>query len=179
MEKRELVDKLLNKDKLTQKEIFNAYNSRLFTYFKMRIKGDVLYEDLVQEVFVSFFEGVAKEKVIKDILIAPYVFGIAKRVVFNFFYKKKRSDNIDQRANEELSVSYDFEENDKIDTDDFMESLKKHIETLKEIDKKILKEFYFKEKSLNEISELIGKSKHYISVRKERLLKKLRDRIKG
>jgi len=177
MDSKELIDGLIKKDKGTQKEIILAYNSRLFTYFKMRIKGDVFYEDLVQEVFVSFFEGIAKEKVKKDFLIAPYIFGIAKRVVFNYFYKNKRKENIRQRANEEFSISYEFEENHRIDMDDFIGSLKQHIDKLKEIDKIILKEFYFKEKTLDEISDLTGKTKHYISVRKERVLKKLREKI--
>ncbi len=177
MEKRDLVNKLLKQDRGSQKDIFNSYNSRLFTYFKMRIKGDVYYEDLVQEVFLSFFDAVSKEKIVEDILIGPYIFGIAKRIVFNYFYKKKKKDNIQERANREFNVSYDFAENDKIDTDDMIRSLKVHIDKLKDIDKRILKEFYFREQNLDEIAELTGKSKHYISVRKERLIKKLRKKI--
>ncbi len=177
MNKKIFIDRLLNKDRDAQKEIIISYNSRLFTYFKIRIKGEPFYEDLVQEVFASFFEGVAKEKVKEDVFIAPYMFGIAKRVVFNYFYKKKKKENIQHRASEEFSVSYDFMENARLDTYDFIQSLKKHIEKLKEIDKIILKEFYFKEKTLDEISELTKKTKHYISVRKERLLKKLREKI--
>ncbi len=177
MDKNIIVTRLMNKDVGAQKTIINTYNSRLFTYFKMRIKGEVFYEDFVQEVFVSFFEGVAKGKVTEDVMIAPYLFGIAKRVVFSFFYKKKKKENIHQRATEEYAVSYDFSENEKIDTNDFINSLKKHIARLKEIDKIILKEFYFCEKNLDEISEITGKTKHYLSVRKERLIKKLRGKI--
>ena len=174
MENREIIDRLLKNDKGTQKEIYKQYNSRLFTFFKMRIKGDINYEDLVQDVFVSFFEGVLKERLKEDVLIGPYIFGIAKRLVFNYFYKQKKLEKIKQRANIEHCVSYDFAENNKIDTEDMINSLKIYIEKFKDIDKKILKDFYFRELSLDEISESTGKSKHYISVRKGRLIDKLR-----
>ena len=81
-------------------EIIRKYNSRLFTYFRSRIKGVDNYDDLVQEVFVSFFEAVKKGKISRDEFIAPFIFGIARRVVYNFFYKKKKSENIKKKSGE-------------------------------------------------------------------------------
>ncbi len=86
---KELVERLRRKEPQAQRELFEKYNARIFLYFRLRIKGEEDYEDLVQEVFASFFDGVYKKKVEEDRFIGPYIFGIAKRVVYNFFYKKK------------------------------------------------------------------------------------------
>ena len=118
MENRKLINMLLKNDKGTQKDIYKQYNSRLFTFFKMRIKGDINYEDLVQDVFVSFFEGVLKERLKEDVLIGPYIFGIAKRLEEIYFpgdkiplYLDKNSETlkvIQQLRNEAHRFGIDF-----------------------------------------------------------------------
>ncbi len=172
-----LSKKLKNKDSKTELFLIKKFNSRLFTYFKSRIKGEICYEDLVQEVFASFFEAVQRDKIREDNFIAPFIFGIAKRVIYNFFYKKKRRENIKKKAEEEHISFYNFEEENKIENRKMIELLNKYIDNLKEIDKIILKNFYLLEKTLAEISIITKKTKHYISVRKERALKKIKNEI--
>ena len=48
---------------------------------------------------------------------------------------------------------------------------------LPEVDKIILKEFYLKENSVGDVASILGKSRHYISVRKERALRKIKNEI--
>jgi len=48
---------------------------------------------------------------------------------------------------------------------------------LPEVDKTILKEFYLEENSVAEVASLLDKTKHYISVRKERALNKIKTEI--
>lgn len=175
--KNPLSKKLKNKDNKAELLLIKKFNSRLFTYFKSRIKGEICYEDLVQEVFTSFFEAVQKDKIREDNFIAPFIFGIAKRVVYNFFYKKKRGENIKKKAEEEHISFYNFEEENKIENRKMVEIINKYIDTLKEIDKIILKNFYLLEKTLGEISIITRKTKHYVSVRKERALKKIKNEI--
>ena len=172
-----LSEKLKKKDRKVELFLIKKYNSRLFTYFKSRIKGEISYEDLVQEVFTSFFEAIQKDKIREDNYIAPFIFGIAKRVVYNFFYKKKRGENIKKKAEEEHISFYNFEEEDKIENRKMIEIINKYLDNLKEMDKIILKNFYLLEKTLGEISILTKKSKHYVSVRKERALKKIKNEI--
>ncbi len=172
-----LIKKLSDNDPEAEKEIYKKFNTRLFTYFKFRIKGEDNYEDLVQEVFVSFFDAVRKNKIKEDFYIAPYIFGIAKRLIYNYFYKKNKKENIKKKAEAESKHFYDFTEEKKIDEENILKTVNRLIEELKEIDKIILKNYFNLEKNLDEISELTGKSKHYISVRKERALKKLKSEI--
>lgn len=172
-----LIERLKRKEKSAQAELVKKFNSRILLYFRMRIKGEDSYEDLAQEVFASFFVGVANNKIPEDALIAPFMFGIAKRVMFNFFYKKKRDDNIQRKGEEYFDLSCDFEEEERLENEGMNAIIQQAMQKLPEVDKIILKEFYLKENNLGEVADILGKSKHYVSVRKERALKKIKNEI--
>ncbi|MCP5053223.1 MAG: sigma-70 family RNA polymerase sigma factor [bacterium] len=172
-----LIDRLIADDPRAQRELFNKFNSRIFMYFRLRIKGEESYDDLVQDVFTSFFVAIGKNKVTEDKFIAPYIFGIAKRVMFNFFYKKKRDDNIQKKGENHLDFSCEFEEEERLTNEAVNNIIQSHIKKLPEIDRIILKEFYLKENNIGEVAEILGKTKHYVSVRKERALKKIKSEI--
>ncbi|MCP5106687.1 MAG: sigma-70 family RNA polymerase sigma factor [bacterium] len=175
--KKYLIDRLKKQEKEAQTELVKKFSSRLLLYFRLRIKGEETYEDLVQEVFASFFVGVNKDKIPEDALIAPFIFGIAKRVMFNFFYKKKRNDNIQKKGENNFELSYDFQEEERLTNESMNNTIQQVMKKLPDIDKTILKEFYLKENSVGEVAEIIGKTKHYVSVRKERALKKIKNEI--
>lgn len=176
-ENKHFLHRLRNKEYQAQRELVKKFNSRLFLYFRTRIKGEEHYQDLVQEVFASFFDGVKKDKIISDQYIAPFMFGIAKRVLYNYFYKKKRSSDIQQKVNETFDISYDFEEEDRLENENMARIINELVDKLPEVDKIILKEFYLKENSIGEVATTLGKSKHYVSVRKERALKKIKNEM--
>jgi RNA polymerase sigma factor (sigma-70 family) len=174
---RSLILRLQKKDPRAEAEIVRSYNSRILFYFRSRIKGEIHYEDLVQEVFTSFFVGVKNEKIPEDVMIAPYLFGIAKRVIYNYFYKKKKQENIISKAGEMMELSYEFEEMDRLENQKIMESVNHIIDTFSDVDKIIIREFYLKENDVGHIAGLLGKTKHYVSVRKVRALKKIKNEI--
>lgn len=171
------LNKLMANDPTAQRELIDKYNSRLFLYFRMRIKGQESYGDLVQEVFASFFDCVGKDKIINDDYIAPFLFGIAKRVVYNFFYQQKRSSNIQQRACEEFETSVDFQESERLENEGLSGLIQTAIAKLPEIDRIILREFFIKDRSIGDVADAVGKSRHYVSVRKERALKKIKSEM--
>jgi RNA polymerase sigma-70 factor (ECF subfamily) len=170
-----LLERLLKKENKAQLELYRQFNSRLFTFFRLRIKGEDHYEDLVQEVFASFFEAI--EKIPNDESIAPYLFGIAKNTVFNYFYKQKKQQNLQKKCQEQQEVVYHFCEQDKLDTEKLTALVNVHMKKLKEKDRIILKEFYINEKEVTEIADILKKSNHYVSVRKERAIKKIKNEI--
>lgn len=171
------LERLKNRDEKTQIELINMFNSRIFSYFRSRVKGENSHEDLVQEVFTSFFNGIENNKIIDDKYIAPYIFGISKRVLYNYFYKKKKNINIQKNFSQTIELSYNLKENERLESESMTQIINKFINKLSELDKIILKEFYLKENKVDEIAELLGKSKHYISVRKARALKKIKSEI--
>ncbi len=177
-EETDLAARLTAGDPRAQREIIKKFNSRIFLYFRLRIKGEKNYEDLVQEVLASFFEAVGKNKIQEDKFIAPFIFGIAKRVMYNYFYKKKRNENIQKKGEETFQLSYDFQEEERLSSEKLNNIIQSLIDKkLPEVDKIILKEFYLKENNIAEVAELLGKTKHYVSVRKERALKKIKNEI--
>jgi RNA polymerase sigma-70 factor (ECF subfamily) len=172
-----LIQQLMSKRQSAQQELIQKFNSRLFMYFRLRIKGEESYEDLVQEVFVSFFAAIEKNKVQEDKFIAPFIFGIAKRVMYNYFYKKKRDDNIRKKGEEEMEFSYNFDGEDRLNKEKINKIVQSYIANLPEVDRIILKDFYLKEQNIGDVAESLGKTKHYVSVRKERALKKIKNEI--
>ena len=176
-ENESLIQSLKTDDSSADTKIIHKYNSRLFTYFRSRIKGVDNYDDLVQEVFVSFFTAVKKDKISGDEFIAPFIFGIARNVVYNYFYKKKKAENIAKKAENEHNPFINFSGEDNLQNDRMIQLINKYIEKLKDVDRTILKEFYVRENTISEISVLLKRTKHYISVRKERALKKIKSEI--
>lgn len=172
-----LITRLKQKDKSTQNELIKKFSPRILLYFRLRIKGENNYHDLTQDVFASFFTGIDNDKIPEDVFIAPFIFGIAKRVMFNFFYKKKRDDNIRKKGEDSFDFTCNFEEEERLENESMNVIIQQAMQKLPDIDKTILKEFYLKENSLDEVAGIIGKSKHYISVRKERALKKIKNEI--
>lgn len=172
-----LIERLKLKDSAAQNDLIKQFNSRLLLYFRLRIKGEDSYRDLVQEVFIAFFTAVENDKIPGDDSIGPFIYGIAKRVMFNFFYKKKRNANLQEKAEENFELSYDFEEAERLENENLNEIIRHAMKKLPEVDKTILKEFYLEENSVAEVASLLGKTKHYISVRKERALKKIKTEI--
>lgn len=172
-----LIHRLMAGDMKAQREVIKKFNSRLLMYFRLRIKGEEHYEDLVQDVLASFFTAVKNEKIAEDKFIAPFIFGVAKRVMYNYFYKKKREDNIRKKSEERFEISYDFEEEERLSNEKLNQIIQTYIDKLPEVDRVILKEFYLKENSVGEVAEILGKTKHYVSVRKERALKKIKNEM--
>ena len=173
----DLIDRLAANDNQAQEELIKKFNSRIFLYFRLRIRGEENYEDLVQDVFISFFDAVKKNKIDEDKFIAPFIFGIAKRVMFNYFYKKKRDENIQKKGEEQWETSYDFEEAERLENESMSKIVQAHIDKLPEVDKIILSRFYLQECNVGEVAAFLGKTKHYVSVRKERALKKIKNEI--
>ena len=103
-----LIESLKTDNSSADTNIIHKYNARLFTYFRSRIKGLDSYDDLVQEVFVSFFAAVKKGKIKDDEFIATFIFGIARNIVYKYFYKKKKAENIAKKAESEHDPFINF-----------------------------------------------------------------------
>jgi RNA polymerase sigma factor (sigma-70 family) len=169
--------KLRRHDPEAQKILIHTFNPRVFVYFRNRIKGESNYEDLVQEVFSAFFHGLDQGKLAGEAWIAPFMFGIAKRVLYNYFYKQRKNSEIQKKVSLDCELTSDFTEAERLENQNLSKDLARMIETLPQIDRVILNAFYLQERKIGEIAAMTGRSKHYISVRKERAIKKIRNEI--
>ncbi|MFH2108470.1 MAG: sigma-70 family RNA polymerase sigma factor [Chrysiogenia bacterium] len=170
-------EKLRNHDPQAQKKLIETFNPRIFLYFRNRIKGENNYEDLVQEVFSAFFRGLDQGKMTSAVWIAPFLFGIAKRVLYNYFYKQRKNNEIQQKVSLVCEVTCNFTEAERMENQKLSEVLNRLIKDLPQIDRLILNAFYLQEKKITEISDMINRSNHYISVRKQRAIKKIKNEI--
>jgi RNA polymerase sigma factor (sigma-70 family) len=168
---------LCARDPQAQKELIQAFNPRLFVYFRNRIKGESSYEDLVQEVFSAFFCGLDQGKLAGAAWIAPFMFGIAKRVMYNYFYRQKKSNDIQKNVSITAELCSSFTEAERLENQKLSQVLSGLIKELPRIDRVILNAFYLKERKIGEIAEMTGRSRHYISVRKDRAIKRIRSEI--
>lgn len=177
MDDEQFFQRLRDHDPQAQNELIQAYNPRIFFYFRNRIKGESNYEDLVQEVFSAFFSGLDQGKLAGTVWIAPFMFGIAKRVVYNYFYRQKKNSDIQKNACVLGELSSSFTESERMDNQKLVQVLNGMIQELPRIDRLILNAFYLQERKIGEIAGMTGRSPHYISVRKERAIKKIRSEI--
>ena len=74
-------------------------------------------------------------------------------------------------------MSSDFTECDRLENLRLGEVLQGLIGGLPRIDRTILNAFFLQEKKIGEIADMMGRSRHYISVRKERAIKKIKSEI--
>ena len=169
--------KLCARDPEAQKELIRTFNPRIFAYFRNRIKGESYYEDLVQDVFSAFFKGLDQGKLAGAAWIAPFMFGIAKRVLYNYFYNQKKKNDIQKNFSFVCELCSDFSESEHLDNQRLRQVLDGLIAGLPSVDRLILNAFYLQERKIGEIAELTGRSHHYVSVRKERAIKKIRAEI--
>ena len=91
MDDEQFFARLRARDPQAQQEMIRVYTPRIFVYFRNRIKGEDHYEDLVQDVFGAFFNGLDQGKLAGPAWIAPFLFGIAKRVLYNYYYRQKKN----------------------------------------------------------------------------------------
>lgn len=177
MDDERFFERLQARDPEAQRQLIREFNPRIFVYFRNRIKGENSYDDLVQEVFSAFFCGLDKGKLAGPAWIAPFMFGIAKRVMFNYFSRQKRNNDIQKNACSILELSSSFTEEDRLESQKLGQVLSGLIKKLPRIDRVILEAFYLRERKIGEIADMTGRSRHYISVRKERAIKKIRGEI--
>jgi RNA polymerase sigma factor (sigma-70 family) len=177
MDDERLFERLRARDPEAQKELIRTFSPRIFVYFRNRIKGESHYEDLVQDVFSAFFNGLDQGKLAGAAWMAPFMFGIAKRVLYNYFYKQKKNSDIQKNFSSVCELCSDFSESERMENQRLLEVLNRLIVGLPGIDRLILNAFYLQERKIGEIAELTGRSHHYISVRKERAIKRIRAEI--
>jgi len=170
----QLVKRLKQGDPSSQNQIIQAYKTRLFFYFSTRIKGDAPKEDLVQEVLACFFDAVGKGKLLSDHVIAPYIFGIAKRVLYNFYYQSNKNKSLREKAQQIWSGFEDFQEEQRLETENLAQVISEIIQRISPLDQQILNRYFYRDQSIGEIAEEMNHNRHYISVRKDRALKRIR-----
>jgi len=177
---------LLEKIRSDPKEfgiLFDQYYSRIFGYILRRTLNYDLTGDIVAETFLKAFLKINEFKW-KDISISSWLFKIATNEISQYYRKQKYSpyslDLLLDNGEFDITNKESFEEErariekELKNYDDFI-LVQKKLEKLPIKYQEVISLKYFEEKSIKEISEILGKKEGTIKSLISRGLQKLKD----
>ena len=145
-------------------EDYSVYYQQIYSYVKSKIKDSAIVDDLIQEIFIRYyntFENAANKK--------SWLYGIAKNVLSNH-HRKKRTEHLpDELISKKKSrLSADGNINYII--------LQEAIESIKDcMDKTVFEHIVFMGYSHNETGALLNYPQHSVKYRFHRALKQVRN----
>lgn len=154
--------------------IYDVYHQILYRYAQTISKDDFEAEEIVQEVFISFFNN--RDKINEPAGIYPYLFTLTKRLLIMRF----RSRVVKARFNTHLKVNWDEESyctEEKIIYNDLREFVDKCVDQLPEKQKEIYKLNKGSGMSYKEIAKLTGVSIHTVKNQLIAASKKIKPKI--
>ena len=177
---------MLEKIKRDPKEfgiLFDYYYNKIFGYVLRRTLNYDLTEDIVVETFLKAFLRINDFKW-KNISISSWLFKIATNEVNSYYRKQKYSptslDKLLDREGFDIAHAESFEEErarieeELKNHNDFI-LIQKRLEKMPVKYQEVIAMKYFEEKSIKEISEILGKKEGTIKSLISRGLQKLRD----
>jgi len=157
MEDKEAIVKIKNGEIDAFSFIVRNYTSRIHNYISMKLFDKLETDDLVQNVFLSFYKAIPRFEISKPIL--PYLFQITKNELKMYYRAKKQTVSL----NEDIKVIDEKEIFSEADYQDILRVLPKN-------EKKIF-QWIYEGYSYEEIAKKINKPTNTIKtlVRRARL----------
>lgn len=169
---RGLIETAKRGDAESFEKLYKLVYSPLYRYIYSRTHTKEVTEDLLQQVFLRFFEALPRFTLNEDFGLLPYLFTISKRLIINEGVRKK-SIHLDDE---------DFEMIPDETTDTFSqadikllaEKINEYLPELSDDEEDVIRLFFYAELSHKEIAEVLAKDEAHVRKLKERALKKLR-----
>ena len=169
-------DKILHllKDgnKLGLELLFKQFYRPLVVYASNFVNTEQEAEDLVQEVFISFWEGQKFGSVHK--YIRGYLYSSVKNKCLNY---RKKVDRVPIYGLEDYSESLFDKFPDDNDFNEKIVELKREVDQLPERTKEIFIAVYFNKLSYSDVAEDLNISKNTVKTTLARAMKVLRERL--
>ncbi|HCI05487.1 TPA: hypothetical protein DEX28_01955 [Patescibacteria group bacterium] len=158
--------------------VYDYYSPLIWKHIFLRVSLKEEANDLTSEVFLKTWDYLNSGKKIKK--IKSFLYRTADNLIVDWYRSKKRVSSLEQDVSEdENSLVQDPLLEDKIIVSEEVESLMKKIDRLQEKERKILLLRFVDELEIEEISEILGKSKGAITVAIHRALKSLDSLMKN
>ena len=173
-----LLARLKNKDAEAFGEIYNIYSDRIYRFIFFKVATREEAEDITSDVFLKAWEYLNKgDREIQH--LNAFFYQIARNTVIDYYRKKsqvefvrdedvwkKIPDHRQQRFLTEIEISADIQKIEKI------------LKTLKDEYKDVVLLRFVEEMSIEEISQILDKSKGAVRVLLHRAIKLIKDTIK-
>lgn len=142
---------------------------RIFLFVLSVVKNEAVAEDITQETFVKALVGLSDEN--KNVV--AWLYKVANNLCMDWFRAENKTDEMPEDLVSDFSVS------DKYIKDEENRELYKAINTLGELDRRIITLFYFSGLSQREIASVTGLSFVNVRVRMDRARDKLKAILTG
>lgn len=170
------IELLKRQDRKTITEIYNEYRTGFLLYAKRYKLEEDRILDIYQDSIIALCENAQKGKI--DNLSASlktYLFAIGKYMIFSELRKDTKKTDFEELENILITTEDSSETNDEE-----VEQLKLAFNHLGEKCKEILKLFYYQERNLDEITELMSyDNKNVAKSQKSRCLRQLKQIIEN
>ncbi|HUT22260.1 MAG TPA: RNA polymerase sigma factor [Candidatus Bipolaricaulota bacterium] len=170
----ELVELTIKEDKEKYRYIVGRYQNKLFAYIFRLINHREEAAEIAQEVFLKAYKNLKGFNRKKK--FSSWIYRIAHNEAVNWLkknsrYKKRYLDD----ENNPLDIADDADLEEMADQDDEAKKLKECLNRLPDKYKNVLILKYFEEKSYEEMSLILRKSKNAVGILVNRAKKKLSD----
>ncbi len=153
--------------------IYNLYKKPLYNYVWKMLSDKSITEDIVQNVFLKFYENFAVIK--QSSKPSAWLFTTARNEVYGFLRKKKiRNENL---IDDEIDFSSSESINDELEETEIKELIEKEIEGMNEETKEIFVLRHYSELSYKEISNILGLDESIVKGRLFRARQAMVDKI--
>lgn len=152
-------------------ESFNQYSDAIYRFCVVKVSNIDLAEDMTQEVFTRYWLYVKDEKEISNVRALLYT--IAGNLAKDW-YKKKKSVSLDERLENGLDVtSRELSSETQAQYNEVLTAM----DDMDERDKEVLYLRYVEGFEPKQIAEIIGETANNVSVRLNRAVGRLKDKM--
>lgn len=155
-------------------ETYDAYADDIFRFCLLKVSSREVAEDIMQEAFMRFWQTLREGTEPRNSRALLYT--MARNLVIDWYRKKKES-SLD--VLQEQGVDFGNEDHRRITDNAEMQEVLKVIETLDEPSRDALILRYVDGFSPREIAALSGESANAVSVRINRAIKKVQEKIRA
>ncbi len=152
-------------------EAFNAYSDAIFRFCVVKVSNRELAEDMTQEVFTRYWQYVRDEKEITN--PRAFLYTIAHNLAKDW-YKKKKSVSLDVQLEAGMALP-----GREVGQDVLSEygAVLEAISDMEEWDKEVLMLRYVEGLEPKQIAEIIGETANNVSVRLNRAMTRLKEKM--
>ncbi len=152
-------------------ENFSEYGDAIFRFCMVKVSNVELAEDMTQEVFTRYWQYLRDGKEMTN--TRSFLYTIANNMAKDW-YKKKKPDSLDEKM-ESGNIPRDKSANPE-EVAEYQEVLDT-IGDMEEKDKEVLLLKYVEDLAPKDIADLLGESANAISVRLNRAIKRLQQKL--